>query len=187
MEVRREPVTLLRSVEATQIPTGYRIRLEPGGYVIVQQVLDGNFTVMTERGGLARVEAKDADALGPSYVELAQKAEAERAQRREGPFDVDKVWEELRTVYDPEIPANIVDLGLIYLVQPEPVEGGHRVMVHMTLTAPGCGVGPMIVDDVKRKVEGVPGVKEAVVELVFDPPWDQGRMSESARLALGLY
>jgi metal-sulfur cluster biosynthetic enzyme len=100
---------------------------------------------------------------------------------------VDKVWEELRTVYDPEIPANIVDLGLIYLVQPEPVEGGHRVTVHMTLTAPGCGVGPMIVDDVKRRVEAVPGVKEAVVELVFDPPWDQGRMSESARLALGLY
>jgi probable FeS assembly SUF system protein SufT len=187
MEIRREPVSILRPVEATQIPTGVRIQLEPGGYVIVQQVQDGNFTVMTERGGLARIEGKDADALGPAFVDLAAKAEAHRARRQEGPFDESKVWDELRTVYDPEIPANIVDLGLIYLVSPEEAAGGHRVNIHMTLTAPGCGVGPMIVDDVKRKVEALPGVTEAAVQLVFDPPWDQSRMSEAARLALGLY
>ncbi|HEY7725517.1 MAG TPA: putative Fe-S cluster assembly protein SufT [Anaeromyxobacteraceae bacterium] len=188
MDFRREPVPLTRALEATQIPTGFQLRLEPGAFVIVQQVLDGNFTVMTERGGLARIAAADADALGPSYVELARKAAADRSRRQEGPYDESKVWDELRTVYDPEIPANIVDLGLIYRVGSEPLpEGGHRVLVDMTLTAPGCGVGPMIVDDVKRKVEGLPGVKEAAVTLVFDPPWDQTRMSEAARLALGLY
>jgi probable FeS assembly SUF system protein SufT len=187
MDFRREPVLVQRTVGAVQIPSGFQIMLEPGAYVIVQQVLDGNFTVMTERGGLARVASKDADALGAAYVELARKAEEARAVRAEGPFDEQKVWDELKTVYDPEIPANIVDLGLIYLVSSEPIEGGRRVHVNMTLTAPGCGVGPMIIDDVKRKVEGVPGVKEAAVQLVFEPPWDQSRMSEAARLALGLF
>ncbi len=188
MDLRREPVPIQRAVEAVQIPSGFHVQLEPGSHVIVQQVLDGNFTVMTERGGLARIEAKDADALGPAYVEAAQKAAEFRSRRQEGPFDESKVWDELRTVFDPEIPANIVDLGLIYLVAAEALpDGGHRVTVHMTLTAPACGVGPMIVDDVKRKVEALPGVREARVELVFDPPWDQSRMSEAARLALGLY
>jgi probable FeS assembly SUF system protein SufT len=187
MEFRREPILVQRTVEAIQIPSGYSVRLEPGAYVIVQQVLDGNFTVMTERGGLARIAAQDADALGEAFVELAKKAEEARSVRQDGPFDVSKVWEELATVYDPEIPANIVDLGLIYEVGSEPAEGGHRVRIHMTLTAPGCGVGPMIVDDVKRKVEALPGVKGADVQLVFDPPWEQSRMSEAARLALGLY
>jgi probable FeS assembly SUF system protein SufT len=187
MELRREPVLVQRGVEAIQIPGGYPIQLEPGAYVIVQQVLDGNFTVMTERGGLARVAAHDADALGAAFVELAQKAEAARAVRQDGPFDEQKVWAELKTVYDPEIPANIVDLGLIYLVSSEPASSGQRVNIHMTLTAPGCGVGPMIIDDVKRKVEALPGVQEAVVQLVFEPPWDQSRMSEAARLALGLF
>jgi len=187
MEYRREPVALLRAVEAVQIPSGFTIQLEPGAHVIVQQVQDGNFTVMTERGGLARVADRDADALGEVYVELARKAEAARAVRLDGPFDESKVWDELRTVYDPEIPANIVDLGLIYLVSSDPVDGGRRVNVHMTLTAPGCGVGPMIVDDVKRKVQALPGVADVDVQLVFEPPWDQSRMSEGARLALGLY
>lgn len=187
MEFRREPVLLQKPVEAIQIPSGYQMRLEPGAHVIVQQVLDGNFTVMTERGGLARIAGEHAEALGADFVELARKAQEARAVRREGPFDASKVWDELATVYDPEIPANIVDLGLIYDVSSEPVEGGHRVLIHMTLTAPGCGVGPMIVDEVKRKVETLPGVKEADVQLVFDPPWEQSRMSEAARLALGLY
>jgi probable FeS assembly SUF system protein SufT len=187
-DVRREPVLVQRSLEATQIPGGYPIPLQAGTHVVVQQVLDGNFTVMTERDGLARIEGKDADALGAAYVEIAQKAVEARAVRREGPFDESKVWDELRTVFDPEIPANIVDLGLIYEVSSEAhPEGGRRVTVQMTLTAPGCGVGPMIVDEVKRKVQALPGVGEAAVELVFDPPWDQSRMSEAARLALGLY
>jgi len=188
MEVRREPVHILRAVEVTQIPTGERVELPPGATVILQHVQDGNFTIMTERGGLARIDGKDADALGPAYVEMAQEAEATRAVRQEGPFDEQKVWEELRTVYDPEIPANIVDLGLIYHVVPTPLrEGGYKVAVQMTLTAPACGVGPMIVEDVRKKVAGLPGVKEADVQLVFEPMWTPDRMSESARLMLGLY
>jgi metal-sulfur cluster biosynthetic enzyme len=95
------------------------------------------------------------------------------------------VWDALREVYDPEIPSNIVELGLVYLVSAEPVDGGQRVKVVMTLTAPGCGIGPVIVDDVRRRVLGVQGVKDADVELVFDPPWDPSRMSEAAKLQLG--
>ncbi|HEX7487630.1 MAG TPA: putative Fe-S cluster assembly protein SufT [Anaeromyxobacteraceae bacterium] len=182
---RREPVLLQRGCDATQIPSGFKVRLEPGGYVIPQQVLDGNVTVMTERGGLARIAAADADALGSAYVALAQKAAEARAHRAEGPFDERKVWEELKTVYDPEIPASIVDLGLVYLVTSEPVEGGVKVLVSMTLTAPGCGVGPVLVEDVRSKVARVPGVKDVDVQLVFEPPWDQSMMSEAARLTLG--
>ena len=107
---RREPVFLTRGCDATQIPSGFKVRLDPGSYVVPQQVLDGNITVMTERGGLARVTAADADALGQEYVELAAKAAEARANRTEGPFDEEKVWEELKTVYDPEIPEDAMIL-----------------------------------------------------------------------------
>jgi probable FeS assembly SUF system protein SufT len=183
---RREPVFLLRGCDATQIPSGYKIRLDPGSYVIPQQVLDGNVTVMTERGGLARIVAADADALGQEYVDLAARAAEARAARAEGPFDEQKVWEELKTVYDPEIPASIVDLGLVYDVASEPAAGGVNVLVTMTLTAPGCGVGPVLVEDVRSKLARVPGVAGVDVQLVFDPPWDQSMMSEAAKLALGI-
>jgi metal-sulfur cluster biosynthetic enzyme len=103
-----------------------------------------------------------------------------------GPFDDQKIWTALKEVFDPEIPASIVELGLVYSVASEPVEGGHRVLVHMTLTAPGCGVGPVLVEDVKRQCLSVPGVVQADVELVFDPPWEPSRMSEAARLQLGM-
>ena len=182
---RREPVLLKRGCDATQIPSGFQVRLEPGSYVIPQQVLDGNVTVMTERGGLARILAADADALGPDYVELAAKAAAARAVRSEGPFDEQKVWDELKTVYDPEIPASIVELGLVYDVAFEHAAEGVKVLIVMTLTAPGCGVGPVLVEDVRSKVARVPGVSDVDVQLVFDPPWDQSRMSEAARLTLG--
>ncbi|HTP29930.1 MAG TPA: iron-sulfur cluster assembly protein [Anaeromyxobacteraceae bacterium] len=140
---------------------------------------------MTERGGLARIAADDADALGTEFVALAAKAAEARASRGEGSFEQSKVWQELRTVYDPEIPANIVDLGLVYHVAEEQSQNGVRVLVAMTLTAPGCGVGPLLVDEVRSKVARVPGVSEVDVELVFEPPWDPTRMSESAKLALG--
>ncbi len=184
--MRREPVLLSRGCDATQIPSGLKIRLEPSSYLIPQQVLDGNVTVMTERGGLARIAAEDADALGPEFAELAAKAAQARATRVEGPFDPEKVWEELKTVYDPEIPASIVDLGLVYDIASEPAEGGQRVLVTMTLTAPGCGIGPVLVEDVRRKVERLPGVSDVEVQLVFEPPWDPSRMSEAARLELGM-
>jgi probable FeS assembly SUF system protein SufT len=183
---RREPVSLTRPVEATQIPSGYRIPLPQGAWVTVQQTLGGQFTAMTDRGGLVRIDGKDADALGPQYAEEARREEEKRAAAQAaGPFDEQKVWDALKTVYDPEIPASIVELGLVYLVASEPVEGGHRVVVRMTLTAPGCGIGPVLLDDVRRKVIGVPGVKEADVDLVFDPPWDPSMMSEAAKLQLG--
>ncbi len=184
---RREPVSLKRACDATQIPSGTTVRLEAGAYVIPQQVLDGNVTVMTERGGLARIGAADADALGAEYVQLAAKAAEARAVRAQGAFDVSKVWDELRTVYDPEIPASIVDLGLVYEVTSEAVDSGTNVHIAMTLTAPGCGVGPVIVDDVRNKNRTLPGVADVDVQLVFDPPWDPGRMSEAARLTLGFY
>jgi probable FeS assembly SUF system protein SufT len=136
-------------------------------------------------GGLVRVDGKDADALGPEYEEEARRAAEERAAAAKGPFDEQKVWEALGQVYDPEIPASIVELGLVYLVQSEPAEGGHKVLVRMTLTAPACGIGPVLVEDVRRAVAAVPGVAAVDVELVFDPPWDPSRMSEAAKLQLG--
>jgi probable FeS assembly SUF system protein SufT len=157
-----------------------------GTWLVMQQALGGSFTLMTERGQLVRVDGQDADALGEKYVAEAKASAAARASTLEGPFDEQKVWTALQDVFDPEIPASIVELGLVYSVASEPVEGGHRVLVHMTLTAPGCGVGPVLVEDVRRKCLSVPGVKQADVELVFDPPWDVSRMSEAARLQLGM-
>src|SRR6266540_5068875 len=179
-------VNTLRDVEVMQVPSGFRAKLPAGTPLVVQQTLGGQFTAMTATGGLVRVDGKDADALGPEYEEEARRFEAERAAAGEGAFDEEKVWDALREVYDPEIPASIVELGLVYLVAAEPVEGGHLVRIHMTLTAPGCGIGPVLVEDVRRKVLGVPGVKDVEVEIVFDPPWDPSRMSEAARLQLGM-
>jgi probable FeS assembly SUF system protein SufT len=181
----RAVVSTTRDVEVMQVPSGFRTALPAGTPLVVQQALGGQFTAMTATGGLVRVDGKDADALGPEYVEEARRFEAERAAAHTGPFDEEKVWEALRQVYDPEIPSNIVELGLVYLVQAEPAEGGHRVTVRMTLTAPACGIGPVLVEDVRRQVLGVPGVVDADVDLVFDPPWDPSRMSEAARLQLG--
>jgi probable FeS assembly SUF system protein SufT len=183
--MQRAPIQLMRSVEVTQVPSGFRVVLPEGTWITVQQSLGGQFTAMTDRGGLVRIDGKDADALGPEFVEEANRAAEADAARAEGPFDNMKVWEALKTVYDPEIPASIVELGLVYLVASEPVDGGHRVVVRMTLTAPACGIGPVLVDDVRRKVLGVPGVKDADVELVFDPPWDPSMMTEAAKLQLG--
>jgi probable FeS assembly SUF system protein SufT len=181
----RTPVHLLRHLEVLQVPSGFKVVLPEGTSVVVQQSLGGQFTAMTEQGGLVRIEGQDADALGPEFVEEARKHETARASAAEGPFDEAKVWEALGEVYDPEIPASIVELGLVYLVAAESIDGGKRVRVQMTLTAPGCGIGPVLVEDVRRKVLGVPGVKDADVELVFDPPWDPSRMSEAAKLQLG--
>lgn len=181
----RQATELQREVAVMGIPSGFQATLPTGTPIIIQQRLGGAWTAMTPTGGLVRIEAKDADALGPEFVEEARAYEAERAAAAQGPFDEEKIWDALRQVYDPEIPSNIVELGLVYAVGAESVEGGHRVKVVMTLTAPACGIGPVIVDDVRRRVLGVPGVKEADVELVFDPPWEPSRMSEAAKLQLG--
>ena len=185
MAFSRTPVITLRDVEAVLVPSGERVLVPQQTWIVVQQVLGGQFTAMNDHGGLMRIDGKDADALGADFVAESARFEAQRAADAEGPFEEKKIWDALGTVYDPEIPASIVELGLVYHVDASPVEGGHAVRITMTLTAPGCGIGPVLVDDVRRKVLGVPGVKDAEVELVFDPPWDPSRMSEAAKLQLG--
>ncbi|HYH97604.1 putative Fe-S cluster assembly protein SufT [Hyalangium sp.] len=178
-------VVLDRECEATLIPSGDRVMLPAGTDLRVMQTLGGNVTVQSESTGqLLRIDAKDAAVLGEEYAPQAKASEPESAA--EGTFDEEQVWQQLRTVYDPEIPVNIVELGLVYQCKATPLpEGGQRVDIQMTVTAPGCGMGPVLVEDVRSKVSSVPGVKEAHVELVWEPPWDQSRMTEVARLELG--
>ena len=144
----------------------------------IAQSLGGQFTVTTDDGGLFRIAGKDADALG-------QQPAAAAAATAEGPFDEQRVWEQLKTVFDPEIPVNLVDLGLIYRCEAVPLPEGHRVEVDMSMTAPGCGMGDVLREDVRRKIQGLPGVREVRVEVVWDPPWGPSRMSDAARLQLG--
>ena len=162
------------------IPAGTPIAIPAGTEVTITQALGGTYTVMGP-GIMARIEGKNADALG-----LAAAAEKPKAEVT-GPVNVDEVWEALKTCYDPEIPVNIVDLGLVYDVQVSPEEGGgNRVEVKMTLTAPGCGMGGVIAGDAESKIRELPGVTEARVEVVWDPIWNQSMMSDAARLQLGL-
>jgi probable FeS assembly SUF system protein SufT len=176
-----EEVILKRDCEGALIPSGDRVTLLAGETVSITQALGGSFTVNI-RGNLARVDAKDADALGKAPTE----AKSETAQPA-GPVDEEKILEVLRTCYDPEIPVNIVDLGLIYDVQISSLpDKGKRVEVKMTLTAVGCGMGPVIQQDVANKILSLPGVAEAEVHLVWDPPWNRDMISDAAKLELGL-
>lgn len=176
-----DDITLTRDVEAIAIPAGDKVQLDEGITVAIAQRLGGNFTIMSPRG-LVRIDGKDADALG---LEVAATPETPVASE-DGKVNEDAIWEQMKNCYDPEIPVNIVDLGLIYDCQVKPVESGHEVDVKMTLTAPGCGMGQVLADDVKQRVEGVPGVTVANVEIVWEPQWNQGMMTEAARLQLGL-
>ena len=177
------PVTLTRDCPAVLIPEGSAITIAAGTAVYLTQALGGSVTVNVN-GNLARVAATDVDALGMTAT--APPAEVARASA-DGTIDMDLVWEQLSTCYDPEIPINIVELGLIYRCEAKPVVGGQRIEIDMTLTAPGCGMGPFLVEDVRSKVAQVPNVAEVEVELTFDPPWNQSMMSEAARLETGLY
>ncbi|MCI0749821.1 MAG: putative Fe-S cluster assembly protein SufT [Nevskiales bacterium] len=176
-----ETLTLKRDVIGTLIPAGTRVELPEGASATLTQALGGSYTVQIE-GHLFRIESKDADALGkvaaaaPAVPDNATDADLEKA-----------VWEQLRTCYDPEIPINIVELGLIYECRLETrPETGRKAVIRMTLTAPGCGMGDILVADAKSKVLGIPGIAEADIQLVFDPPWTQDRMSEAARLSVGM-
>lgn len=171
---------LVRDVEAVQIPSGNMISLPAGTEVLVTQHLGDAFTVyITHQAGLFRIEGKDADALGR---ELAA------TQSSEGPFAEEKVWDQLRNCYDPEIPVNIVDLGLVYSVDVAEDDSGKgkRVGVKMTLTAPGCGMGPTLARDAEQRILTVPGVASAFVELVWDPPWSPELISQAGREKLGM-
>lgn len=176
-----EPVTLNRDVTAVIIPAGEELLLREGTSGFITQALGGSFTVYVE-GNLFRIAGIDADALG--------KEPTTAPKVPENPTDADienVIWEQLRTCYDPEIPVNVVDLGLIYRCEIRPLGNGQRsVDVDMTLTAPGCGMGDILVQDAQEKIAIVPTVAEVRVQLVFDPPWNQTMMSEEARLQTGL-
>ena len=176
------PVVLSRDCPAALIPEGTKVTLEAGTEVYVTQALGGSVTINV-RGNLARVPAAHIDALGMEPI-------VAHAQDQGGNGDVDEglIWEQLKTCYDPEIPINIVELGLIYRCEVKTGEdGAKRVEIDMTLTAPGCGMGPILVDDVREKVRSVPNVSDVAVELTFDPPWNSEMMSEAARLQTGMY
>ena len=179
---RNEPIVLKKDVEGTEIPGGSPVPLQAGTSVMLMQALGGSYTVMTDVGYMVRIDGKDADALGEKYAV----AKSETQPVAEGPFEESQVWDQLKTVYDPEIPVNIVDLGLVYQCQPTKLpDGKYRIDIKMTMTAPGCGMGGVLKEDVRSKVLSLPGVEEAEVEVVWDPPWDQSRMSDAARLQLG--
>lgn len=181
-----DPIRLLRECEAVLIPSGEKVRLEAGAEVTITQSLGGSYTVVAH-GRLARIDSRDIDALGMQPSPETKPAAATTTTSTTGAVDEGLLWKQLKTCYDPEIPVNIVELGLIYDLRVTPKSGGENLVeVKMTLTAPGCGMGAMIVEDVQNKVLGVPGVTEAKVELVFDPPWNQGMMSDAAKLELGL-
>jgi len=175
-----EQTKLLRQVPATAIPAGTPLVLPKDTEVTLTQSLGGSHTVAGSFG-LARIEEKDQDALGLAKVESAAPASDSKE-----PADEKKVWDKLKEVYDPEIPVNVVDLGLVYSMELKPLSsGGSRVDVKMTLTAPGCGMGPTIQADARNKVLSVPGVKEAEVELVWEPAWSQSMISEAGKMKLG--
>ena len=176
-----EPVKFLRDCPVVLVPQGDNVTLPAGSIGYITQSLGGSFTVFVD-GNLFRVAGDDADALGkepPAALHLPDGADDEAVETL--------VWQQLRTCFDPEIPVNIVELGLVYDCVIEPADGGGRkVNVRMTLTAPACGMGDILVEDVRTKVERVPTVLEADVELVFDPPWNQTMMSDAARLETGM-
>jgi probable FeS assembly SUF system protein SufT len=182
MSNSQEEVTLTRDVIATLIPHGEEFTLGSGEKVTITHRLGGNFTVMTLQG-MYRIAARDADALG----EIKNDATKQVKQSRGKPASEDEIRENLKSVFDPEIPVNVVDLGLIYRVEIEEIDNRGRVaFVDLTLTAPGCGMGPVIAEDVKGKVMELPGIDEAEVEIVWDPPWTQDMISEEGKMELGL-
>ncbi|MEO0795396.1 MAG: putative Fe-S cluster assembly protein SufT [Verrucomicrobiota bacterium] len=177
---------LERDVEGTVIPAGDKVTLPAGTKVDITHRLGGNFTVVCDYG-MFRILGTDADALNeevPDSVKTASSATSEDSH--EGPPAEEAIWDALKSVYDPEIPVNIVDLGLVYSMEIIPEENLHRIEVQMTLTAPGCGMGPAIAEDAKTRVETVPGVAEAKVDIVWDPPWTQDMISEEGKMELGL-
>jgi probable FeS assembly SUF system protein SufT len=176
----KEARTLSRDLLVAAIPYGDRIPLPAGSTVFITQALGGSYTAMTDTGYMVRIEGGDADAIGEAVV--LPPSPAETAGR-----SVEQLaWDQLRTCFDPEIPVNIVDLGLVYQCQASPLPEGEKVTVRFTLTAPGCGMGDYLKQDIRAKLLGIPSVKEADVEVVLEPAWEQSMMSEAARLQLGL-
>ncbi|HVJ56306.1 MAG TPA: putative Fe-S cluster assembly protein SufT [Terrimicrobiaceae bacterium] len=172
--------TTTRDVEVTRIPSGERITLATGTEVLITQALGGSFTILVpSQAGLYRIEGQDADAIG---------REATSGSERPTEGDLEQAaWNQLKTCYDPEIPVNIVDLGLVYSLDIKShQEGGSEVNVQMTLTAPGCGMGPILASEARQKILTLDGVTDANVDLVWDPPWTPDRISEAGKQKLGM-
>jgi len=179
MQMPKE-TTVARDVEAREIPSGTPITLRAGDPVIITQSLGGSYTVMTPVGFLARLDGKDADAIGETPAVADAAAQAGRSAE-------DLAWDQLRTCFDPEIPVNIVDLGLVYgCALSDLPDGGQKIDVKFTLTAPGCGMGDVLREDIKGKLLTIPGIRDADVQVVFDPPWSLQMMSDAAKLQLGM-
>ena len=173
-----ESIRLLRDVDAYVVPSGDEVKLLAGNLVRITQALGGNYTVIMN-GNMVQIRAENADALG---------IEVKEQEKTEPSGDIEKqIWDQLKTCYDPEIPVDIVELGLIYDLSMENGKTGKKVNIKMTLTAPGCGMGPVIADEVDRKVNGLDGVEDVSVELVWEPMWTRDMMSEAAQLELGMF
>lgn len=178
----REIVVLTRDVNVVTIPDGNHGTLNKDEQVTIHQSLGDNYTIVTEHGHMVRIAGTDADALGkePRTIHtLVSETDAVAVEKN--------CWEVMKTVYDPEIPVNIVDLGLVYECKVEPAEKGNDVKIEMTLTAPGCGMGPVIQGDVERNIRALPGVNSVNIEVVLEPPWSREMMSEVAQVQLGLF
>lgn len=176
---REMAIEVKREVDAALIPSGTKVTLQPGTQVFVTQALGNSYTIYVN-GNLVRVAGKDGDALGLVVLEIPD------INQTDAPIE-DKIQTQLRTCFDPEIPVNIVDLGLIYNTVVIPLGmNDHRVEVVMTLTAVGCGMGPVLLGEVEEKIRMIKGVTDVKVDLVFDPPWDRSKMSDEAKLQLGL-
>jgi probable FeS assembly SUF system protein SufT len=174
-----EVIKLKRGIKAVEVPFGREIKLPRGLEVIITQALGTSYTIIAG-GQMFRVSEKYADAL-------SKKIKKQVAKKFPGRTLKDKIWAQLKTCYDPEIPVNIVDLGLVYEVKIIPLKNKmNKVIIRMTLTAPGCGMGPIIANEAKEKVLELPKVKEVLTEFVFDPPWDRSRLSDQAKLILGI-
>lgn len=177
--LKQDTIEVTRDIDALLIPSGVKITIQKGTLVMITQALGNSYTVYVN-GNLARVAGKDGDALGMVIIDEID------VNAMPGTIK-DKVWELLKTCFDPEIPVNIVDLGLVYVCEVIDIpEGGTRVEIKMTLTAVGCGMGPVLVADIEQKVRAMHDVTDVKVELVFDPPWDRSMMSDVAKLQLGM-
>lgn len=184
--IENTSVELKRDCDVVQIPLGTPAKLPAGTKVFVTQTLGGNYTVQAD-AGLYRIAERDADALGVERSTSLMEEVLKKPEAPSGPLDEKLVWDTLKTCFDPEIPVNIVDLGLVYDLAVEPLpSGASKVRVKMTLTAPGCGMGTIIASDAQQKLLYLPGVEDASVEIVWDPPWHQSMITAEGRKVLGL-
>ena len=177
-QVPNEAIRLLRDVDAYMVPSGDEVKLLAGNLVRITQALGGNYTILIN-GNMVQITEENADALGFEISKI------DETSKTRGDLE-SQIWDQLRTCYDPEIPVNIVELGLIYGMDISDLNEDKMVKIKMTLTAPGCGMGPVIAGEVDRKVKGLDGVEDVSVELVWEPQWNRDMMSEAAQLELGM-